>query len=156
MDYEIKKARISDASQIHRLVNHFADKGEMLPRALSEIYENIRDYFVVRQNEQVISCAALHINWADLAEIKSLAVTEEHQKQGIGDRMVTACLQEASELGIATVFCLTYNPEFFAKCGFSQVEKAELPHKVWGECFRCPKFPNCDESALVYHIEGKA
>jgi amino-acid N-acetyltransferase len=155
MDYEVQKARISDASQIHRLVNHFADKGEMLPRPLSEIYENIRDYFVIRQNEQVIACAALHINWVDLAEIKSLAVTEEHQKHGIGDRMVTACLQEASGLGIATVFCLTYTPEFFAKCGFSLVEKAELPHKVWGECYRCPKFPNCDESALVYHIEGK-
>jgi amino-acid N-acetyltransferase len=155
MEYEVKKARISDASQIHRLVNHFADKGEMLPRALSEIYENIRDYFVVRQNERMIACAALHINWVDLAEIKSLAVTEEHQKQGIGERMVTACLEEASELGIATVFCLTYNPDFFVKCGFSHVEKTELPHKVWGECYRCPKFPNCDESALVYHLGGK-
>lgn len=155
MAYKIEKARISDAIQLHRLVNYFADKGEMLPRPLSEIYENIRDYFVIRQGERVIACAALHINWVDLAEIKSLAVTEEHQRQGIGDQLVTACLKEAGELGISTIFCLTYAPKFFEKCGFTQVDKTELPHKVWGECYRCPKFPNCDELALIYHLEKK-
>ena len=155
MAYKIKKARIHDATQMHKLINYFADKGEMLPRPLSEIYENIRDYFVVRQGEQVIACTALHISWVDLAEIKSLAVTEEHQKQGIGDQLVEYCLKEAGNLGIVTVFCLTYIPEFFKKCGFNQVDKMELPHKVWGECYRCPKFPNCDESALIYHFERK-
>ncbi len=155
MVYNIEKARIHDATQIHKLINYFADKGEMLPRPLSEIYENIRDYFVVRQGEQVIACSALHISWVDLAEIKSLAVTEDHQKQGIGDQLAEYCLKEADNLGIATVFCLTYIPEFFKKCGFSQVDKSELPHKVWGECYRCPKFPNCDESALIYHLERK-
>jgi amino-acid N-acetyltransferase len=155
MAYKIEKAGISDANQIYSLVNHFADKGEMLPRPLSEIYENIRDYFVVRQNERVVACAALHISWEDLAEIKSLLVTEEYQKHGIGELMVATCLEEAGELGIATVFCLTYAPEFLVKCGFTRIEKTELPHKVWGECYRCPKFPNCDESALIYHIEKK-
>jgi amino-acid N-acetyltransferase len=153
--YQVEKARITDASQIYRLVNYFADKGEMLPRPLSEIYENIRDYMVIRQGGQVIACAALHVSWEDLAEVKSLAVSEEHQRQGIGERLVYACLKEASELGISTVFCLTYNPEFFGKCGFAQVDKSELPHKVWGECYRCPKFPNCDELALVYRFERK-
>jgi amino-acid N-acetyltransferase len=156
MVYKIEKARIHDATQIHKLINYFADKGEMLPRPLSEIYENIRDYFVVRQGEQVIACSALHISWVDLAEIKSLAVTENHQKQGIGDQLAEYCLKEADNLGIATVFCLTYIPEFFKKCGFSQVDKSELPHKVWGECYRCPKFPSCDEVALIYHLEAGA
>ncbi len=156
MVYKVEKATINDATEIHRLTNYFADKGEMLPRPLSEIYENIRDYFVVRQSERVIACAALHINWVDLAEIKSLAVTEDHQKQGIGDLLVAACLKEAAELSIPTIFCLTYIPGFFDKCGFSRVDKSELPHKVWGECYRCPKFPDCDESALIYHLEGKA
>ena len=156
MANKVEKATIRDATQIHRLINHFADKGEMLPRPLSEIYENIRDYFVIRQGEQVIACAALHINWEDLAEIKSVAVDEEYHKHGIGDLMVDACLEEANELGIATVFCLTYTPDFFVKCGFSRAEKTELPHKVWGECYRCPKFPNCDESALIYKIGKKA
>ena len=151
---KVEKARIIDATQMHELINYFADKGEMLARALSEIYENIRDYFVVKQGERVIACAALHVNWSDLAEIKSVAVAEDSQSQGIGDQLIEACLKEARELGIPTVFCLTYKPAFFEKCGFSQVEKAELPHKVWGECYRCPKFPNCDEVALICQLEA--
>ncbi len=150
----IEKARIRDAPQMHQLINYFADKGEMLARSLSEIYENIRDYFVVRQGERVIACAALHVSWSDLAEIKSLAVAEDSQEQGIGAQLVEACLKEASELGIPTVFCLTYKPAFFKKLGFSQLDKMELPRKVWGECYRCPKFPDCDEVALIYHLEG--
>jgi amino-acid N-acetyltransferase len=155
MAYNIEKAKISDARQIHKLINHFAEKGEMLARSLSEIYENIRDYYVVRQNEQVVACIALHISWEDLAEVKSLAVTEVCQKKGIGELLVAACIKEAGELGIPTVFCLTYTADFFKKCGFSLEDKATLPHKVWGECYRCPKFPNCDELALVYKLEVK-
>lgn len=155
MSNVVEKATINDATQIHRLINHFANKGEVLPRPLSEIYENIRDYFVIRKNKTVIACAALHVNWENLAEIKSLAVTEGYHKCGMGDLMVDACLKEAGELGISTVFCLTYTPDFFVKCGFTLAEKAELPHKVWGECYRCPKFPNCDESALIYKIVGR-
>ena len=149
----VEKGKIKDVPQMQQLINYFADKGEMLARSLSEIYENIRDYFVVRQGERVIACVALHVSWSDLAEIKSLAVAEDYQKQGIGDQLVKACLKEAKELGTPTVFCLTYKPAFFEKVGFSQVDKAELPHKVWGECYRCPKFPDCDEVALIYHLE---
>ena len=152
----VEKARISDATQMHKLINYFADRGEMLARSLSEIYENIRDYFVVRQGERVIACVALHVSWSDLAEVKSVAVTEDSQRQGIGDQLVEACLREAKELGIPTVFCLTYKPAFFEKVGFSLIDKAELPHKVWGECYRCPKFPDCDEVALIYHLEAGA
>jgi len=149
----VEKGKIKDVPQMQQLINCFADKGEMLARSLSEIYENIRDYFVVRQGERVIACVALHVSWSDLAEIKSLAVAEDSQQQGIGDQLVEACLKEAKELGIPTIFCLTYKPAFFEKCGFSQVDKAELPHKVWGECYRCPQFPDCDEVALTYHLE---
>ncbi|GAH92768.1 unnamed protein product, partial [marine sediment metagenome] len=123
---------------------------------LSEIYENIRDYFVVRQGEQIIACAALHVMWSDLAEIKSVAVAEGSQGRGIGDQLVEACLKEAKELGMPTVFCLTYKPAFFERLGFSQLDKMELPRKVWGECYRCPKFPDCDEVALIYHLEARA
>ncbi len=138
---------------MHQLINYFADRGDMLPRPLSEIYENIRDYFVVRQSERVIGCAALHVSWSDLAEIKSVAVAEDSQHQGIGTQLVEACLNEAKELGIPTVFCLTYKPAFFEKFGFSQLDRMELPRKVWTECYRCPKFPDCDEVALIYHSE---
>ena len=147
-----EKARISDATQMHQLINYFADKGEMLARPLSEIYENIRDYLVIREDERVVACAALHVNWSDLAEIKSVAVAEDSQRQGIGNQLIEACLREAKELGIPTVFCLTYKPAFFEKCGFFQVDKVELPRKVWGECYRCPKYPDCDEVALIYHL----
>ena len=148
-----EKAKISDATQMHQLINYFADKGEMLARSLSEIYENIRDYSVIRDGESVIACAALHVNWSDLAEIKSVAVAEDSQRQGIGDQLITECLGEAKGLGITTVFCLTYKPGFFERFGFSQLDKMELPRKIWTECYRCPKFPNCDEVALIYHME---
>ena len=139
---------------MHQLINYFADKDEMLARSLSEMYENIRDYFVIRGSDgQVIACVALHVSWSDLAEIKSLAVAEGSQKQRIGAQLVKACLTEAKELGIPTIFCLTYKPGFFEKFDFTQVDKMELPKKVWTECYRCPKFPNCDEVALICHLE---
>jgi amino-acid N-acetyltransferase len=150
---QVEKAKISDAAQMHKLINYFADKGEMLARPLSEIYENIRDYFVVRQGQQVIACAALHVSWSDLAEIKSVAVAEDSQRQGIGNQLIDACLREAKELGLPTIFCLTYKPTFFERHGFSEVDKMELPHKVWTECYRCPKFPNCDEVALIRQLK---
>jgi len=151
----VEKARISDAIHMHRIINFFADKGEMLPRSLSEIYENIRDYFVYKEDGSVVACAALHISWSDLAEIKSVAVVEGNQGKGAGKQLIEACLDEAKELGIPTVFCLTYKPGFFEKFGFSQLDKMELPQKVWSECYRCPKFPNCDEIALIFHMEVK-
>jgi amino-acid N-acetyltransferase len=152
VNLKVDKARIGDVPTIQQLVNYFADKGDMLPRALSEIYENIRDYFVVRDSNQVIGCTALHVSWSDLAEIRSLAVNENSQGQGIGSSLVLACLNEAKELALPNVFCLTRRPAFFEKLGFNLIDKAELPHKVWAECFRCPKFPNCDEVALTRHI----
>lgn len=152
MSVEIVKAKLAHAAQIHKLVNHFADNGLMLARPLSEIYENIRDYFVVCHHDEVLGCAALHVSWEDLAEIKSLAVADKWQHHGLGSRLVEACLEEASHLGIETVFSLTYVPSFFEKLGFKMVDKSRLPHKVWGECYLCPKFPNCDEVAVVYVV----
>ena len=153
MSYMIEKARIGDAVQIQKLVNSFAERGEMLARPLSEIYENIRDFFVARDDGEIIACAALHIAWSDLAEVKSLAVSGEHRRKGLGEKLVDACLNEARTLGIASVFCLTYVKPFFEKCGFVEEDKTTLPHKIWGECYRCPKFPNCDEAALIYRVK---
>ena len=148
-----EKARIADILQIQKLVNHFAAKGEMLPRALSELYENVRDFYVVRSGEEVIGCAALHVFWLDLAEIRGVAVVEEMHNQGVGAVIVEACVDEARNLGINTIFCLTYRPGFFERFGFYQIDKKELPHKIWAECLRCPKFPDCDEIALIYPLE---
>jgi amino-acid N-acetyltransferase len=151
-DIKVDRARVSDANSMHRLISHFADKGEVLPRALSEIYEDIRDYFVVRKRGRVIACAALHVTWVDLAEIRSLAVDEQAQNQRVGSALVQACLEEAKELAIPRIFCLVRKPAFFEKHGFQLIDKTELPHKVWAECYRCPKFPDCDEVALIRHL----
>ena len=147
----VEKAKITDVPQIHKLINGFADRGQMLARPLSEIYESIRDFFVIRKADEVIGCAALHVSWSDLAEIRSVAVAEESQKKGLGAMLVAACLKESTELGIKTIFCFTYRPDFFKQQKFVDIDKMELPRKVWTDCFRCPKFPNCDETALIYY-----
>ena len=152
---KVEKAVIGDVPQIHQLINHFADKGEMLPRALSDIYENMRDFLVVREGDKVVACASLHIYWSDLAEIRAVTVTEDSQNLGMGASLIEICLEEAEELGILTIFCLTYKPTFFEKFGFRQIDKLDLPRKVWAECYHCPKFPNCDEVALIYHFKKK-
>jgi amino-acid N-acetyltransferase len=153
---KVEKARISDVPQIHKLINSFAARGEMLARPLSELYENVRDFFVVRKGKKIIGCAALHVMWSDMAEIKSVAVDEELQKQGVGNQLVSACMKEARELGIATIFCLTYKPVFFGKFGLVEVDKMSLPQKVWTECYRCHKFPNCDETAMILKLKPKS
>jgi amino-acid N-acetyltransferase len=154
MSGRIEKATMADAPRIQELVSSFAAIGEMLPRPLAEIYEHLRDFFVVREGQEVVACAALHIMWEDLAEVRSLAVVENNQDRGVGLLLVNACLDEARRLGIRTVFALTQQPAFFEKAGFQQAEMMSLPRKVWGECFRCPKFPNCDEIALTIDLGG--
>jgi amino-acid N-acetyltransferase len=151
---QVEKAKITDVTLIHKLINGFADRGLMLARPLSDIYEDIRDFYVIRDGDKVIGCAALAIAWEDLAEIRSVAVSEDAQKQGLGAKLVKACIQEAKAMGIKTVFCFTYRPKFFKEQGFVEIDKMELPRKVWTDCFRCPKFPNCDEIALVYKPEA--
>jgi len=153
---KVEKAKIQDVPQIHTLVNSYANKGEMLARPLSDLYEGIRDFFVIRDDDKVIACAAFHVSWSDLAEIRSVAVAEDRQGEGLGSRLVVACLEESKELGIQTVFCFTYRPEFFSRFRFAEIDKMELPRKVWTDCFRCPKFPNCDEIALIYHADEEA
>jgi amino-acid N-acetyltransferase len=151
--FHIEKATMADAPTIQDLVGGLASLGEMLPRPLAEIYEQLRDFLVVRDNGRLVACAALHIMWEDLAEIRSLAVLDEWRDKGVGAVLVEACLDEARALGIPTVFALTRQPGFFERLGFHQADVMALPRKVWGECFRCPKFPNCDEMAVMIELE---
>ncbi len=144
----IRKARIPDAKPIHRLLLTYAKEGLMLSRSLSEIYEEIRDFYVYEVDGAVVGTVCLHICWEDLAEVRSLAVDEGQGGKGIGRDLVKSCLSEARELGLKKVFALTYKPGFFSKLGFHEIEKSELPHKIWGDCMRCPKFPECDEIAM--------
>lgn len=121
----------------------------MLPRSLNELYENLRDFWVALDDGKIAGCAALHVSWDDLAEIKSLAVAEEVQGKGVGKKLVSLCLDEARELGVKKVFTLTYKPGYFKRFGFKIVKNSALPHKVWADCINCCKFPNCNETALI-------
>lgn len=152
----IRKARIQDVAAIHRLINFWAEKGEMLARSLNEIYENLRDYFVYCEDEKVLGCAALHIMWEDLGEVKSVAVVPEYQHKGIGTQLLKCCLAEAEELGLPRVFALSFKPQFFVQKGFEVIDKNTLPQKVWTECIKCPKFPNCNETALQIYLRPKS
>jgi amino-acid N-acetyltransferase len=146
---------MGDVKAIQKLIAEYARKGDMLPRSLSEIYENLRDYFVfVEDGGEVIGSAAVHLMWEDLAEVRSLAVRDDRMRRGVGTQLVEACISEAIVLGITRIFALTYKPLFFEKLGFKQVDKAELPHKIWSDCLKCSKFPDCDEVALVADFSG--
>ena len=151
----IRKAKISDIRELHKLINFYAEQGEMLPRSLNELYENIRDFLVFEEKGEILGCCALHVSWEDLGEIKSLAVKPGHTGKGIGRKLIEACLEETNELGIKKVFALTFKPEYFEKRGFRKIEKDELPHKIWSECINCPKFPNCEEVAMLRDMEKK-
>lgn len=153
---KVEKAKIADVPRIHKLVNYFAAQGQMLPRSLSEIYENLRDFFVVRDGDEIVACVALHICWHDLVEIKSLAVAEGQQGAGVGTALVKECIEDAKSLGVPTIFCLTYQPAFFAQFGFDRIGLMELPRKIWGECQRCHKYPDCDETAMILRLKPLA
>jgi amino-acid N-acetyltransferase len=148
----IRKARIADVKAIQALINGYADSGQMLPRTLNEIYEHLRDFVVLEENGAIAGVCALHISWEGLAEIRSLAVLQNRTSKGMGSALVRQCLSEASGFGAERVFVLTYVAGFFKKLGFSDVDKKELPHKIWTDCLNCVKFPNCDETALIINL----
>jgi len=150
----IRKARVSDVKTIYQLLSTFSERGEILPRPLMELYENLRDFSVYCYGEQgpIVGTCAVHVSWEDLAEIRSLAVDEKYTKRGVGKALVDICLADAKALGIRRVFVLTYKTDFFEKRGFQAVEKSSLPHKVWSDCLRCVKFPDCDEIAMIKEI----
>lgn len=145
----LRKATIKDIKQIQELINYFARQDVMLPRSLNELYENVRDFWVSEDKGKIVGCAAMHISWDDLAEIKSLAVAKKYQGKGVGKELVDACLEEAATLGSNKVFVLTYRPDYFKKFGFKRIKNSDLPHKIWAECINCCKFPNCQEIALL-------
>jgi amino-acid N-acetyltransferase len=156
MEMNIRKARMEDVTAIYNLLKHFSGKELLLGRSLSSLYDQLRDFqiYYVREEgavaERVVGVCALHICWENLAEIRSLAIQEEWQGRGAGTKLVEACLAEAGYFGINRVFTLTYQPGFFRRLSFRDIDKNELPHKVWSDCIQCPKFPDCNEEALIW------
>ncbi|MCD6527298.1 MAG: N-acetyltransferase [Desulfuromonas sp.] len=152
----IRKACIADVDAIHKLLVEHAGQGVMLSRSLAELYQAIRSFYVLEEDGQVLGMVSLQIWWKDLAEVRSLVVSSSLAGMGCGRQLVEACLKEARELGISRVFALTYQEVFFARLGFTLIEKSELPHKIWGDCMKCPKFPDCDEIAMAITLDVAA
>jgi amino-acid N-acetyltransferase len=148
----IRKATIEDVKAIYTQLKYYGQKGELLARPLSRIYDHLRDFWVYVDSEPengVVGCCALQFCWEELAEIRSLAVAENRRHQGIGTQLVKAVFEEASKFKVNKLFALTYKPEFFAKFGFRQIDRSELPIKIWADCIYCVKFPECDEIAMI-------
>jgi amino-acid N-acetyltransferase len=148
----VRSATISDARAINALISSYAEMDRMLFRSLADIYENLQTFIVAELDSNIVGCCALEVIWADLAEIKSLAINEAYKGKGIGRELVAAAVEQAAKLGVAKVFALTLEPAFFEKSGFAIVEKDTLPMKVWSDCARCSKQQNCDEIAVIKEV----
>ncbi|HAM39626.1 MAG TPA: N-acetyltransferase [Elusimicrobia bacterium] len=148
----IRKAKISDVKIIQKFINQYAKNGEMLPRSLNQIYEELQNYFVLEKNKKILGCCELFITWEDLAEIKALAISPNYRGKGHGTALTNKCISEAKRLGIKKVFALTFKPKFFQKLGFKIISKEVLPHKIWFECVRCHLFPDCNEVPVMKDI----
>jgi amino-acid N-acetyltransferase len=148
-----RKAIFKDVETVHKLINDYADKGLMLARSRNVLYETLRDLVIAEEDGEVVGVGSLHLVWDELAEIRAMAVAPRKTKSGVGRTIVEVLTKEAVELGVKTLFTLTYQPGFFSKLGFVEVTKEQLPQKVWKECINCPKFPNCDETAMIKKID---
>jgi len=146
---KVRSAKVSDAEAIYSLINSHAERDRMLFRPMADIYKNLQAFTVAEADDNIIGCCALEVIWSDLAEIKSLAVSEANAGRGVGKALVTAAIEQAQQLGISKVFALTLEPDFFEKMGFKAVDKNALPMKVWSDCAKCPKHENCDEKAVL-------
>lgn len=148
----IRKSNVEDAVLIQELINSSAEKEEVLPRSLNDIFENLRDFFVYEEDGHIYGCCALHITWKNLAEIRSLVVDYSKRTQGIGQQLVENCCKDAQALKVKKVFLLTEIAAFFEKLGFVKIDKSLLPHKTWSDCVQCIQFPNCNEVAMVKEL----
>ncbi len=138
-----------DIAPMLEVINAYAAKGIMLPRTEFEMSENMRDFSVVYSGKDLLGCGALHFYSPTMGEVRSLAVAERAKTMGVGRLVVDTLVKEAVEYELDAVFAFTYVPGFFAKVGFDEVERGELPLKAWKDCLRCPKFQSCDEIAVL-------
>ena len=150
---KIRSAGVFDAEAICRLVNYYAEQGKMLHRSLESLYGSLRAFRVAEDDGQIVGCVAVDVFWADLAEVRSLAVAAEKIGRGIGGDLLQAAVEDARSFGVRRLFTLTYEKEFFERHGFAVVERETLPDKVWRECIACPKIDACDEIAMMLYIE---
>jgi len=151
----IREATIKDVLTIQEIVNHYASNSIMLPLSLNDVYEKLYDFSLYidnNDNEKIIGVIALHPIWADIAEVRSFAVRVGYEKQGIGSKLLMYKLNDAKRYEFKSIFALTYQVEFFTKNGFRITDIELLPKKIWTDCLKCVKYPNCDETAVIIDI----
>lgn len=153
---EIRPARIPDARAICEIVNAYAERGRMLHRNLESVYATLRDFHVAEQDGRIVGCVAVAIFWADLGEIRSLAVRGDLLGRGVGSQLLRAAITSARALGLRRLFALTYETPFFRRHGFEVIDRNTLPEKVWRECIACPKADCCDEIAMMLQLAAPA
>ena len=152
----IRKAKLNDVPDIHRLVNHYAGERIMLPRTLTDLYENVWEFTVVAMEEgKLVGCGALKLYNQEVAEIRSLCVDETLKSKGIGREIMEELLDEAEAFGLKTVFALTVAPIFFEKLGFHQIPRERFPTKVWRDCLRCERYTCCNEKAVTLELADR-
>jgi len=145
----VRRAKLDDVPAIAAVMADYVIQGVLLPRAVSELYQCVREFHVATRGNDVVACAALRVLWDDLGEVRSLAVRPDCHGQGLGARLVDAVLDDARALALPRVIALTREVPFFERCGFQVVSRDTLPRKVWTDCVRCPRRHACDEVAVV-------
>ena len=144
-----RKPTFDDVEAIYQMVYDYAQEGAMLARSRNTLYETLRDMIVAEDDGRVVGVGGLHFIWDKLAEVRTMAVASDHTRRGVGAEIVRRLVDEGRCHGVARVFTLTYQVDFFGAMGFRKIAKEELPPKVWKDCIDCPKFPNCDEVAMI-------
>ncbi len=148
----VRDATLADTTAIWEIINHYALHGEMLPKSLTFIQQNIRNYTVVERDGIVSGCAALQVMWNDLAEVASVGIKEELRGLGMGQQLVSHIIDRAKRLQLPKIFALTRQVNFFQKMGFHKIPKETLPPKIWKDCMHCKKFMGCDEVAMIREL----
>jgi amino-acid N-acetyltransferase len=151
---KVRRARIEDAMFIQKILKKYSEEADLILRNMADIYAQIRDYFVLVAGKKPVGVVALHVYWDDLAEIRSFVIEKKYRGAGYGKKMIDMAVKDAKSLGLKSIFALTKIPDFFRRYGFRRIAKKELPHKIWKDCFNCPKFPDCDEHALIFHLKN--
>ncbi len=150
----LRAATPKDVVEITALINHFAARGDMLPRQEESVRQRLGEFIVAEANQKVVACGALQ-HWDDeSAEVRSLAVAEEYAGRGLGTQIVQRLIERGMARGYVYAFALTLQVRFFEKLGFHVVSKSTLSQKVWGDCIICPFLYNCRETAVLRNLKA--
>jgi len=133
---EIRRATTGDVRKIRELVDAYTADRRLLSKATVTLYEAVQEFWVAEDDGKIVGCGALHVMWEDLAEIRTVAVDPASRGRKIGHQIVTRLIEQARELGVARVFCLTFETRFFGSFGFTEIDGAPVPHAVYEQLLR--------------------